>query len=50
MNYLVARSELLRYRYLISDSDLARALERYFSAKLLEERYKDRAETDVWRL
>lgn len=49
MNYLVARSELLRYRYLISDPDLARALERYFSAKLIEERYKNRAETDVWR-
>ncbi|KAI0715462.1 hypothetical protein C8T65DRAFT_144725 [Cerioporus squamosus] len=49
MHYLIARSELLRYRYLISDRDLAGALERYFSVMLLEERYKERAETDVWR-
>ena len=50
MTYVVAKSELLRYQYLFSDSDLARALGRYFSTKLLEERYKERAELDVWRL
>ncbi|KAI0703516.1 hypothetical protein C8T65DRAFT_578754, partial [Cerioporus squamosus] len=49
MHYVVAKSELLRYRYLIGDPDLAGKLERHFAAKLIEERYKHRAELDVWQ-
>ncbi|TFK82608.1 hypothetical protein K466DRAFT_500003, partial [Polyporus arcularius HHB13444] len=49
MHYVVARSELLRYRYLIGDPDLAGELGRHFAAKLLQERFKKKAELDVWQ-
>ncbi|KAI0694244.1 hypothetical protein C8T65DRAFT_585148, partial [Cerioporus squamosus] len=49
MRYVVAKSELLRYRYLIGDPDLAGKLERHFAAKLIEERFKHKAELDVWQ-
>ncbi|KAI0715608.1 hypothetical protein C8T65DRAFT_572952, partial [Cerioporus squamosus] len=49
MHFVVAKSELLRYRYLIGDPDLAGKFERYFAAKLVEERYKKKAELDVWQ-
>ncbi|KAI0715519.1 hypothetical protein C8T65DRAFT_644040 [Cerioporus squamosus] len=47
MQYKPLRGQLLRYRYLVGDLDLARTLEHYFSVKLREERYKERPAPDA---
>lgn len=49
MHYNVTRSELLRYRYVVTET-LATRLATYLFAKLQEERHKAHAEEDVWKL
>ncbi len=50
MHYRIIKTQLLRYRYLVTDTDLGDALDRYLVSKLREERNKPHAIADVWKL
>ncbi|KAI0745552.1 hypothetical protein C8Q76DRAFT_688605 [Earliella scabrosa] len=49
MHYEVVKSELLRYRYLVTEPDTANSLATYLDTKRKKERFKLNAEQDIWR-